>query len=68
MRYIIDRFEGRFAVCEAEDKSMTNILISSLPEGCIEGSVIETGPDGYILIDNSHERNRIREKMKKLFN
>ncbi len=67
MRYIIDRFEDPFAVCEAEDKTMVNILISELPLGCLPGCFIESTKKGYILLDNYDDRDRIKNKMKALY-
>ena len=32
MKYIIDRFEGKWAVCEAEDGKMIDIEKSKLPK------------------------------------
>ncbi len=40
MKLIIDRFEGDYAVCEREDKTMMDIERSKLPEGVKEGSVL----------------------------
>lgn len=41
MRFIIDRIEGELAVCECEDGSYTDILLSQLPSQIKEGSVLE---------------------------
>ena len=41
MKVIIDRFEGDYAVIELEDKTICNMPIKLLPEGAIEGSVLE---------------------------
>ncbi len=40
MTIVIDRFEGQFAVCESEDKSIIDIEINKLPEGAKEGDVL----------------------------
>lgn len=40
MKVIIDRFEGNFAVCEKEDRTMVNIERSRLPMGAGEGDVL----------------------------
>ena len=40
MKVIIDRFEGDFAVCEKEDKTMVNIDMRILPEKVKEGDVL----------------------------
>lgn len=39
-RYIVDRIEGSFAVCEAEDKTMLNVPLADLPEGAAEGDCL----------------------------
>ncbi|NLF80621.1 MAG: DUF3006 domain-containing protein [Clostridia bacterium] len=68
MRYIIDRFEGPFAVCEAEDGIIVRIVRSTLPSGCVEGSVIAIGEDGYWhLLDNSGQRQRLWQRISALF-
>jgi hypothetical protein len=41
MRVVIDRFEGKFAVMEMEDKQMVDMPRVLLPEGAKEGNVIE---------------------------
>ena len=40
MRVIIDRFEGIYAVCEKEDKTMMDILKINLPSKAKEGDVL----------------------------
>lgn len=40
MKVIIDRFEGDFAVCEKEDKTMVNIPNELLPKEAKEGNVL----------------------------
>ncbi len=40
MEVIIDRFEGKTAVCEKPDRSMINIPRSKLPAGAQEGDVL----------------------------
>lgn len=41
MEFIIDRFEGDFAIVELEDKSFEKIPKRLLPGDAIEGSIIE---------------------------
>ena len=67
MFYIVDRFEGNYAVCECEDKKMVDIPKSELPQGVKEGSKIEKVSDGYVLVDNSKEKEDIDKKFKSLF-
>ena len=40
MQVIIDRFEGRMAVCEKQDRTMINIPRSQLPPEAEEGTVL----------------------------
>lgn len=40
MKVIIDRFEGDFAVCEKEDRTMVDIPKEILPEKAKEGDVL----------------------------
>lgn len=40
MRYIIDRFEGKFAVLEAENCEFTDIERARLPRDVAEGDVL----------------------------
>ena len=40
MLLVIDRFEGDFAVCEKDDKTMINIEKIKLPQSVKEGDVI----------------------------
>lgn len=59
MRYIIDRFEGEFAVCELEDMSIVNIPKDALPPEAHEGDSI------LVTIDSVETEGR-KEKIKKL--
>lgn len=64
MRFTIDRFEGKIAVIELEDRSMLDLPIRLLPEDSKEGDVFN------ITIDQDETDNRkksIEEKFKKLF-
>ncbi|MGL4606642.1 MAG: DUF3006 domain-containing protein [Eubacteriaceae bacterium] len=67
MEYIIDRFEGDFAICEDETNKIIYLLKTDLPHLAIEGSRIKKVNSHYILLDNSHDRERIKEKMNRLF-
>jgi hypothetical protein len=40
MMVVIDRFEGDFAVCEKEDRTMFNIKRNKLPNNAKEGDVL----------------------------
>ena len=41
MKSSIDRFEGKFAVCESEDGTSMNIEKSLLPKGAKVGDVLD---------------------------
>lgn len=64
MRLIIDRFEGNFAVCEAEDRKMVNIECSRLPAAAEEGDVIEIeAGDISICAEKTEKRKSEIEKL-----
>jgi hypothetical protein len=69
MKYIIDRFEADFAVCETETGEIINIKKATLPNNIKEGSIIKKTETGYI-IDKTEEQTKIakiKELEKKLF-
>lgn len=61
MKIIIDRFEGKFAVAELENKSLVNIPRDVLPADTIEGTVLT------IEIDQQETKRR-ETGIKKLMN
>lgn len=64
MRYIIDRFEGNYAVCEDENKNMVNIERNKLPLPAKEGDVLSVeGNDIKIDIQETEAR---KQKIKKM--
>lgn len=68
--YIIDRFEGIYAVCEDENKDLINIPKYKLPLECKEGNYIYQDIAGMYQIQIQEEKvaeGRIREKMSRLF-
>lgn len=70
-KFVIDRFENGYAVCENRDtKEMHNIEIKDLPEGAKEGSVLKF-ENGKYVIDEEEQKiieERIRQKMDNLWN
>jgi len=64
MRAVIDRFEGDFAVCEKEDRTMLNVKRSKLPANAKEGDVLIIEGD-TIKIDAAEtaKRKKAVEKM-----
>lgn len=59
MKFIIDRFEGDFAVVELENKTLANMPKILLPSSVQEGDVIE------IIVNKKHTEER-KENIKKL--
>ena len=57
MKVIIDRFEGHFAVCEKEDKTMIDIERSKIPAEAKEGDALLV-EDNKIIIDEEETKKR----------
>ena len=64
MKVIIDRFEGHFAVCEKEDKTMIDIERSKIPAEAKEGDALLV-EDNKIIIDEEETKKR-EERIKDL--
>jgi len=66
---IVDRFEGRFAVCEQEDGSMVDVDMKLLHKGTKEGDVLRVDNGVYTIdADATLERTkRIRQLMGELW-
>lgn len=60
MKYIIDRFENGFAICEDENKKMTEIKKDDLPLNIKEGDVINL-IDGKFSIDSEETKKRRKD-------
>lgn len=60
MKVIIDRFEGKYAVCEKENRTMVNIEASSLPKGVKEGDVLDV-KCGKIKLNEAETQRRNKE-------
>lgn len=58
----IDRFEGKFAICEDAEEKYFAIETAELPEGAKEGSVLEITDEGELLLDDEETRAR-RERI-----
>lgn len=70
MKVTIDRFEGRFAVCEKEDRSMINIERDKIPSDAREGYILMVEGD-KITIDSEgtdKRKKEIEELTKDLWN
>lgn len=69
MKYIIDRIEGKCAVCEAEDMSMVDIPLDALPPNVKAGTYIEYKDGFYSILDSDSNRtDRIKNLMDNLWN
>ncbi len=69
-KFIIDRFEGNYAVCETENKKMINIPKTELPDGIEEGDSLYLDENGKYFIDKveiNSQKERIRKKMDNLW-
>lgn len=64
MKYTIDRFEGNYAICEKDDRTMIDIQRDKLPPTSKEGDII-IFENGTYRIDIYSTNNR-KEHIKKL--
>lgn len=65
MKYVIDRFEDNFAVCEDENQNFVDIEKAKLPTGAREGDIlIVTGDKITVDKDSTKER---RKEVQDLF-
>ncbi len=60
MKVVVDRFEGEYAVCEKDDRTMINIKKSKLPADIQEQDVLVIVGD-TITIDAAETAKRKRE-------
>lgn len=64
--YIIDRFEGEFAVCERDDLKFENIEKIKLPKGVNEGDVISFDGEKYIKnVEKTNDKKKYIEDLTK---
>ena len=64
MKVIIDRFEGSYAVCEKEDRTMMNISKDKIPSGAKEGDVLNINNDMITIdIEETEKRHKEIEKL-----
>lgn len=70
MKYIVDRIEGMFAVCEDENCNMVNIPLTNLPKEIEERMVLYYSKEHYFIDEKEHQErsNRIKNKMNNLWN
>lgn len=66
MKVIIDRFEGPYAVCEKEDKTMMDIKRINLPIEAKEGYVLDVcGDEITINLEETQDRKKHMEYITK---
>ena len=66
-KYIIDRIEEDFAVCECEDGSFTNIPLSEIDIEVKEGQTLIKNDEGYSVreTDNTSTKSLFEKLFKK---
>ncbi len=64
MKFIIDRFEGEFAIVELENMEMLDMSRKLLPQDAKEGDTINVTIDE---IETENRRKRIQDKFDSLF-
>ncbi|MBV4415997.1 DUF3006 domain-containing protein [Clostridium tyrobutyricum] len=62
IKVIIDRFEGPYAVCEKEDKSMMDIKRINIPRDAKEGSVLIIEQNGIFIDKEETEKRKNKTK------
>lgn len=66
VKYIIDRFEGMFAVCESSELKFLNILKKELPKGIKEGDVLLFDGKSYVIdVEETKKRKKEIEDLTK---
>ena len=59
MKVTIDRFEGEFAVCEQEDRTIVNILKDNIPQDAKEGDILFIEGDSISIdVEGTAERKK----------
>lgn len=67
---IIDRYEGKYAICEDGEQKYFAIEIPELPEGAKPGCVLVISDQGELTLDleeTERRRQRILEKQHRIF-
>ena len=67
---VIDRYEGKYAICEDGEEKYFAIELQELPEGAKEGSVLNITDEGELVLDEQEterRRQRILEKQRRAF-
>lgn len=64
MKVIVDRIEGEYAVCELENRQMTNIALIEIPFSVKEGDVLVLEGNSYKLdVEQTQSRKKKIEDM-----
>ncbi len=67
---IIDRYEGKYAICEDKEQKYFAIELPELPEGAKPGCVLAISDEGELSLDTEEterRRQRILEKQRRVF-
>lgn len=67
---IIDRFEGKYAICEDAEQKYFAIETAELPPDAKEGSVLAISDEGELTVDTEetqHRRAEMAEKQRRAF-
>lgn len=64
MQVAIDRFEGKYAVCEKDDRTMINVEIKDIPKGAKEGDVLNI--EGSSITIDAKETSRRKAEIEEL--
>lgn len=66
MKVVIDRFEGKYAVCEKQDRTMINIEKSKISQEAKEGDVLNISGDKISIdIEETNKRKKEIEELTK---
>lgn len=69
-RLIIDRVEGKYAICEDKDKRSFAIEVQELPEDAVPSAVLDISDEGELTVnkeETQRRKDRILEKQRKAF-
>ena len=61
MGFVIDRFEGEFALCETESGEVELIARDALPEDAAEGDILREDGEGGYAADPAEKEQRLEE-------
>lgn len=61
-RLLIDRFDGKFAICQDKEGQSFAIELSELPKEAKQGSVLDISDQGELSISTEKSEFRIKKK------